>query len=660
MIRFLQKDTRITKIIFGVIIGVTCILMVIFLVPGIFSGTASSSTTYASIRHGGILGRFLPAQDSVSVQDVQDVATSMMQGQQIPSALMPMLMQEASQQVIQQRILLDEAHKLGIRATNADVRNYLHSGVWGEYLFPDGKFIGTQAYAQFISDNFHISTMKFENEVREQIVADRLRDLVTAGATVSDKAVRDYYRNKATKVQFKYAVLSTDKLRKTINPTDTELQAFFQQNAARYKDADPETRTVAYVDFTDKDLPGGAPQVADSVIQQYYNQNQQQYKVDAEVKVRHILISVNANATPAAVAQAKAKAEKILKEVQADHGKNFAALAKKYSDDPGSKTQGGELGWIKHGATVPSFDKAAFALQPSQISGLVHTRYGFHIIKCQAKQEAHIKPLSEVKDAIVAILTKQQEQQEAVAYARQLANEAQQTSLDKVAAAHHLKVTTANGLTTSSTLPNLADSSKLISQAFTTKENAAPQVADTGSGTYAVFQVKSIAPAHTPTFAEYKSHVLDDYRDQQVTQLLARKTQELADRAHAEDSLTKAAKEVGATIETSGLVGRTDQVPDIGQLSSTAPSLFDLQVGQISKAINTGNTGVVAKLTDKQLPSQAEIEQNFASTRETLLNQRRDQLYEVFVSNLVNRYQKAGRILVNRKMAQNPPPLSGS
>ncbi len=88
-----------------------------------------------------------------------------------------------------------------------------------------------------------------------------------------------------------------------------------------------------------------------------------------------------------------------------------------------------------------------------------------------------------------------------------------------------------------------------------------------------------IKPAHTPTFDEYKSHILDDFRDQQVTALLARKTNELADRAHAEHDLAKAAKEVGATIKTSDLVGRDQQVPDIGLLSTAAPSLFDLNVG---------------------------------------------------------------------------------
>ncbi len=658
MIRFLQKDTRFTKAIFVVIIAATCVLMVIFLVPGIFNDTASNSDTYASIRHGGFIGRFLPAQDTISTADVQIVAKRMMRGQQIPDMLMPMVMQQAAQVVIQQRILQEEAHRLGITATDDDARRFLHTGMWGEVLFPDGNYIGDERYAELVSDNFGMTTEKFENEIKDQIVSDRLRDLVTGGVTVSPAEVRDSYRRQATKIKFTYAVLSADDLSKTINPTDAELQTFFTQNAARYHNADPETRKIDYITLTDKDLPGGKPQVTDAEVQQYYSQNIQNYHVDAQVKVRHILISVDPSATPAVDAAAKAKAQKILDELRKDDGRNFAELAKKYSDDPGSKDQGGELGWIKHGVTVPEFDKTAFSLQPGQISGLVRTKFGYHIIQTEDKQAAHTKPLDEVRSSIVDILTKQKEAQAGQAFAQQLAAEAQKSGLAQTAAAHHLKVESTDYIAANSDLPGMTDSSKLLAAAFAAQPNSAPQVAATGDSAYAVFQATGMKPAHTPTFDEYKSHILADFRDQQVTSLLARKTNELADRARVENDLAKAAKEVGATLKTSDLVGRDDQVPDVGQMASAAPSLFDLKVNQISNAIDDGHTGVVAQILDKQEPSDADIAKNFDSTRDTLLNQRRDQVYEVFMGNLVTSYEKADRVLLNRRMQQNP--LSGT
>jgi peptidyl-prolyl cis-trans isomerase D len=659
MIRFLQKDTRLTRWLFGVIIGATCVTMVIFLVPGIFNDTTTASDTYATIRRGGFFGRFLPAQETIPVVDVQQAIRRMARGQQIPDMLMPIYMQQAGQSLIQEHILLQEAHRLGITATDDDVRRFLHQGQLGQILFPDGKYIGDARYAELISDQLQMTVEKFESEVKQQIMADRLRDLISGGVTISDSEVRDAELKQDTKIKFQYAVLSADELRKTINPTDTELETFYKQNAAKYKDADPETRKIQYVNITDTELPGGKPQISQAEIQQYYNQNQQQYHVDPQVKVRHILISVDPNAGSSADAAAKAKAQGILDQLRKDNGKDFAELAKTNSDDPGSKDQGGELGWIKHGVTVPEFDQTSFAQSPGQISGLVRTRFGYHIIQTEAKEDAHTKSLDEVKQSIVDTLTKQREAQAVQAFADQLASEAQKSSLAQAAQAHHVPVMTSDSVAANATLPGMSDSSRLLSAAFSTKPGSPAQVAATGDNTFGVFQVTEVIPAHTPTFQEYKSHVLDDFRDQQVTSLLARKTNELSDRAHAEHDLAKAAKEVGATIKTSDLVGRDAQVPDIGSLAQAAPSLFELNVGQISNAINNSTTGAVAQITDKQQPSDADLTKNFDSTRETLLNQRREQMFSVFASNLFSTYEKGQRILINRKL-QQPSPLSGS
>ena len=148
---------------------------------------------------------------------------------------------------------------------------------------------------------------------------------------------------------------------------------------------------------------------------------------------------------------------------------------------------------------------------------------------------------------------------------------------------------------------------------------------------------------------------MDDFREQQLPQLLARKTNELADKAHAENNLAQAAKELGATIKSSDLVGRTAQVPDIGELATAAPDLFDLNIGQISKPINTGHSGVVAKIDDKQEPSAEETAKNFEATREQLLSERREQMFEVFVTALTDRYEKQGGIRMNKRAQTGLP-----
>ena len=650
MIRFLQKDSRTVKAIFVVIIAVACITMVITLVPGIFSDQASSADTYATIHGGGYLGRFFGSGDEVSTQEVQQLAQRMMQRQQLPDFVLPFMMQRVGQGLIQQHIELQEANRMGVTVTDDDLRAFLKTGTWGQVLFPNGHYIGDEQYASLVSQNFGISREQFEKELKKEIQENRLRSFITAGVTVSDQQVRDAFTQQATKIKFDYAVLSADDLRKTINPTDAELQTFFKQNAARYAKAIPETRKIQYIAFTTANLPGGVPQVTDQEVQQYYTQHQKDYQVEDQVKVRHILIKVDQNADAKADAAARQKAEDILKQLH--NGGNFAELAKKNSDDPGSKEQGGELGFIKHGVTVPEFDKAAFALQPGQISDLVRTKFGYHIIQAEEKQTAHTRSLEEVKPTIVSVLTRQREAQAQQAFAQQLANEAQKNGLAQTAAAHHLQVVTTDFLAQNAIIPTLADGSQMLTNAFTAKPGAALQVASTGDG-YAVFQVQDIHAAHAPTFEEYKAHILDDFREQQLPQLLTRKTNELADKAHAENDLAKAAKEVGATIKSSDLVGRDAQVPDIGQLSTAAPALFDLKVGQISQAINSGRTGVVAKLTDRQQPTAEEIEKNLDQTRDSILNQKREEMFAVFVTNLTERYQKEGRIRMNKR-AQQP------
>ena len=654
MIRFLQADNKFVKTIFWVIISVACVTMVITLVPGIFNDQAASPDTYATIGHGGFLGRFLPASDTIPTADVQTLAQRMLQRQQLPDFVLPFMMQRVAEGLIQQHIELMEAKRLGITATDDDVRRFLHTGQWGLVLFPNGKYIGDAQYAEFVSEQFQMSREKFENEVKKEIIEQRLRALVTGGVTVSDNEIRSSYVDQATKIKFDYAVLDSDNLKNQINPSDADLENYFKQNAAKYAHAIPEARKIQYIAFAASNLPQPPAPVTDAEVQQYYQQHLKEYQIDEQVKVRHILIAVNSQ-DPKADAAAKAKAQGILDQLH--HGGDFAKLASQYSDDPGSKSQGGELGWIKHGVTVPEFDQEAFSLQPGQISGLVRTKFGYHIIQTEEKQAAHTRPLTEVKPEITATLTRQKETQAEQAFAQQLSAEAAKSGLAATAAAHHLQVVTTDFLSQSAVVPNLADGSQLLTGAFSAAKNGAPQVASTGDG-YAIYQVTDIQAAHAPDFASYKSHVLDDYREQQLPQLLATKTNELASRAKSENDLAKAAKELGATMKTSDLVGRDAQVPDIGALAGVAPQLFDLNQGQLSGPINTGHTGVVAKITEKQQPTSEEVAKNFDTTRDSLLDQRRDDMFQVFVSNLQNVYQKDGRIRLNRK-AQQQGPLGG-
>lgn len=646
MIRFLQQDSRIVKFIFIGLISVTAILMVITLVPGIFQDAATGTDNFAVVRSDTVFGRFLGSSTEVPVTQVQQVAQRMQQQQRLPDFVVPFLMQRAGQALVQRAVMIEEAGHLGLTVTDDDVRNELMHGPFAPILFPDGKFVGESRYDDFVQNSFNMSRTEFERQLKEEILINRLEALITGGINVSNQEVRDDYLKQATKVKFEYAVLSAADLRKRINPTDAELQAFFQQNAARYAHAIPEMRKVQYAAFNLNQVPGGVPEISGADVQRYYNQHQQEFQTPEQVRVRHILIKVPANADPKTVAAARQKAEDVLKQLKA--GGNFAELAKKYSDDPGSKDQGGELGFIQHGATVPEFDKTAFSLQPGQTSGVIQTQFGFHILQVEEKQPAHAKSVDEVHNLIVADLTQQKQAAAAQNYANQLQAQAQKLGLAKMAQENHLQLVTTDPLQQHGVVPGLADGSQLLTRAFTMKPGAPPQAASTGEG-YAIFTVVDVIPAHAPTFDAYKSHVLEDFRDQQMAGLLRSSTQQLAVKAKEENSLEKAAKEVGATVKTSDLVDSTGQVPDLGAMATDGSVAFTLQPGQISGPILTERTGVVMKLLDKQVPTEAEIAAHLDSVRDQLVQQRRDAAFAVFVTSLQKHYQQRGLIRYNRK-----------
>ena len=653
MIRFLQSNNRVTKALFIVVIGGASVAMVLYLIPGLTGAGAAAPDTFAVV-YPHWYSKILSSGDTISQTHVQQVAENELRQRGPQYAGNPMIVQYMEQQVgqelVQQKVLLQEAHKLGVYATNDDVLQYLRTGPTGQVLYPGGQFIGPDAYKQMVDDRLHISVDEFENQIKEEITVRRLQALITAGVTVGDQEVRDLYRKANIKIKFDYAVISADDLRKTINPSDSDLEAFFKKNAAQYAQAVPEERKITYFAFTQEQVPGGVPQPSQQQIQQYYNDHSSDYSVPDQAKSRHILISVAEGADAKADAAAKAKAESVLKQLQA--GGSWTELAKKYSDDPGSKDQGGELGFAQRGKMVPEFDKAIFTQKIGDIA-IAKSSFGYHIIQVEERQSAHTQPLSEVQANIVAALTRDAAGQTESRYAEQLTAEANKNGLEKTAAAHHLQLVNSQPVGRDGVIAALPDSSQLLAKAFAAKQGDPPQSAPTGEG-YAIFQVTGEVAAHAPAFADWKTHVLDDYRDEQLPALLGQKTKDLADKAKAMNDLGKAAKAVGATVKTSDLVDGSGQVPDFGEVAQVAPQLFEMTVGSFSGPINAGRTGVVVKILDKQEPNADEIAKNFDRTRDQVLQQKRNEAFSVFMSGVWDNYKKHNLIRFNAKPQQTP------
>jgi peptidyl-prolyl cis-trans isomerase D len=618
--------------------------------PRLMGGTAAPADTYAVV-YPHWYSRLFALGKAVSQERVEKIARQQLQQQRYPDSpmILGLIEQRIGQRLVQEDVLLAEAEKLGIRVISDDVCRYLRTGVPGQVLFPNGEFIGDEQYAAILKKQANLSPEEFGEQVRDDIVVHRLEALITAGVAVSDEEVRDQYRRSNSKIRFEYAVISADDLKTQINPPDSQLAGFFKTNAARYAAAVPEERRITYFAFTPNQLPGGVPQPSQQEIQQYFNAHQADYLVPEQARSRHILITVPTGADASTDAAARAKAEGILRQIQG--GANFAELARKYSDDPGSKNSGGELGFFGRGVMVPEFEKAIFA-QKIGDTAIVRTHYGYHIVQVEERRPTRSTPLNEVQPAIQAALIRQKTAQTMENYAQTLTSEAAKNGLPKTAAAHHLELVTTPPVGSRGVIAALPDGSRVIAKAFQSKLGDPPQTAPTGEG-YAIFQVTGVAAAHTPSFADWKSHILEDYRDQMLPALLDLKTRQLADKAKAENDLAKAARESGATLMTSDLVSASSQVPGLGQVARVAPQLFDLAVGQISGPIDAQRTGVVAKLVDKQEPGADEIARNLDQMRDQVLDQRRSDALNVFLSDVMADYRKRNRIRFSAK-AQEP------
>jgi peptidyl-prolyl cis-trans isomerase D len=263
--------------------------------------------------------------------------------------------------------------------------------------------------------------------------------------------------------------------------------------------------------------------------------------------------------------------------------------------------------------------------------------------------------LAEVLPTIQATLLRQKSTAAQDGFAKQLTSESIKNGLAKTAEAHHLQLVTTPPVNAQGVIPALPDGSQLIAHAFGAKPSDPPQSAPTGEG-YAVFQVKNVITAHAPTFADWKSHVEDDYRNEQVPAQLSQKTAALAAKAKAENDLAKAAKEMGAGFKTSDLVDQTGQVPELGAVGQVSPELFDMTPGAITGPINAGRTGVVAKLVDKQQPSDADIAKSLDQTKDQILEQKRQEAFEIFANNIINEYKKKNLVRIN---AKSQSPLAG-
>jgi peptidyl-prolyl cis-trans isomerase D len=652
MIRFLQTPGPVKKVILSGILLIFCGAMVVTLIPGGLGSNLGVGAPGAGVvaKVGG---------ESVTTTEVQLEAKQMVR-QQFPrggaqaNMLLPFFASQAAQQLINEKAIVSEAHRMGLRANDEEVRDELQHGPLSQYLFPDGNFIGQDNYEDFVARNFEMNVPQFEQAEKDSIIGRKLRLLVAGSAIVGDSEIKAEFLKSNTKVKFDYAVLTLDEIRKGIHPADEELKAFYQRNQATYKNAIPEKRKVKYV-LIDTAKIGAQAQVSHDELQAYYNQHRDEYRVPEQVKVSHILIKTplpgpDGKIDPKGLEDARKKAQDILKQLKS--GARFEDLAKKNSEDLGSAKNGGDLGWIGRGRTVPEFEKAAFSLPKGQMSDLVQSSYGFHIIRVDDKQDAHVKSLDEVKAQIEPQLQQQKATAGAEAQANLMLGDARNGVWDKAAAAKNLQIVTTDFFSRNDALPGIGAAPAFMDAVFSAQPKSPPQMAKLPQG-FVIFELEGVQPPATPTFDQIRARVEDEFKNERASALLAQKTQELSDRAKSAHDLKKVAKELGATVKTSDLVAPDGQVPDIGSLTGPANVVFSMKPGEISGPIDNSSNGVVVELLEKQLPTDQDFAQKKDQIRESLRQSKQNELFGLFVGNLRQQMEKAGKIKINEQELKN-------
>ena len=628
-----QRDRhgkRWVKIAMTVFLGLICLSMLTYLIPGLFSGGVGNASPDAVASING---------QSITVDDFQREFTQATQNQSVPAMMRSIYAQQILDQMIFQQALDYEATRLGLQVTPDEESDRL------KQIFPDSWLGGVwqkDRYVDEVQQRTGMSVPQFESAMRDDMLQQKFRQLITDGITVSPAEVAQEFRWRNEKVAIDYALIKPSDLAGTIHPSDADLAAWFAKNASHYQI--PEKRSGRYA-LLDLAKLRANTQVSDDALRAYYNANISQYKVENRVHVEQILFKT-VGKTDAEIAEIRKKAEDVLK--QAKHGSNFEDLAKKYSEDDATKPKGGDLGWIVEGQTVPEFQQAAFSLPKGAISDLVKTQYGFDIIKVLDHEDAHTKSFEEVRDSILQPMLDEKVNNEANNISDQMAAAVRQSdrqSLDDLAKKFDLETGDIPPVSATEPVGPLG-SAPALDQAFfqmNPGEISQPIQVDTG---FAIVTVKSILPAHQAALAEVHDRVLADYQHEKSIEVAQQRAQELAKRTQGGENFDQAAKALGLTVKTSDPFARSGSIPDVGT-GKQLEAAFDMSIGQVSPAAKIEDNWVVYRVASHSAPDPTELAKQEGTIEQQLLQTKQNAAFEAFHTALVNRLEKEGKLLIN-------------
>jgi peptidyl-prolyl cis-trans isomerase D len=627
---FRSRDKAVRWLLTGMLVLVA-LSMVTYLIPGSGTGTTGSGADATVAAQIG--------KDKITSQDISRAIQNMTRNRQLPPELLSIYVPQIVNQLINERMLAYEANRMGLKVSDDEANNAIIDTLPPQ-LVKDGKVDGATLNAMLQQEGISLASLK--DSTARQLLVSRLQQIVVSSVVVSPKEIENEFRKRNEKVKLQYAVLTDSKYQAEAEPTDAELHAYYDSHKSDFRI--PEKRSYAIL-VLDPAVIGAQSVPTEAQLQSEYNNRRAEFQVSERVKARHILLKADASND----AQVKPKAEALLKQIQG--GADFAKLAKENSQDTGSGSQGGELGWIVRGQTVPEFEKSAFSLGVGQTSGLVKTTYGYHIIQVEAHEQAHLQPFDDVKAQLIMDYQKRQANQKmqdlsdkAIAALRKDSSHPEQ-----IAQSLGLQLVQANNIAAGDALPTLGASKEFDDAVASLRKGevtAGPVALQNGKALVAA--VTDVQPAHQATFDEAKADVKTQAGKEKMAKLVAEKAKELAAKTQSMGGdLEKAAKSMNIEVKTSQDVDRQGAIESVGT-ASTITDAFTKPVGTIlgPQSIATGQ--LVAKIISKTPADLSLLPVQMAAIRDELKQQKQRDRAQLFQEGLKSKLTADGTLKIHQ------------
>jgi len=582
---FRSRD-KLVRIMLGGLLLVVAMSMLTYLVPSYGTGAGGASDVVVAEID----------KDTITLPEVQQEVQMQLRGKHLPPEIMPHYVPQFIDQMITERALAYEAVRLGFKISDDELANAIRQTI--PQLFQDGKFAGKEMYTALLAQQ-NMTIPQFEDEVKRQLLVSKLRNVAMEGIIVTPQEIEQEYKKRNDKVKIEYVKIAQDKLKSEVNVTPEEVRKYYNEHSDLYRV--PEKRDLGIV-IIDQAKLEAAIQPTDADLLRAYNENKDNYRTPERVNIRHILIKADAKDAKAQAA-AKTKIEGLLKQARTS-GTDFAELAKKNSEDPGSAAKGGEYDGVVRGQMVPEFEKAAFALKPGEISDPVKTEYGFHIIKLISHEQANLKPFSEVKDQLALEFKKQRvnDTMQQLSDKVQAALAKDPTHPDKVAADLGAQYVVASRVGTTDPLPEVGVNKEFQQAVEAIKKGEVSQPVMVAGNKIAFGVCTEIYPAHPSDFADVQDKVRDIAINDKATHQVDEKANQLLDKVKANGGdLEAAAKSMGLEMKTSDAVNRNMAIEGLGS-ASMMPDAFTKPAGSVFGPIPVSGGKAIGKVIEK-LPS---------------------------------------------------------